>query len=115
MKKYYKVQFEGEFGVPETQQDRIDTHKEAMEVVKECEVNWDMDCWVEEYEEQPSKEERIYANPNSVDGWEDIYTHEEQFYTHEEQCYYDRCDHVQERLERGEIDEENAAELRMGA
>tara|TARA_R110001599_G_scaffold293335_1_gene497162 strand:- start:155 stop:481 length:327 start_codon:yes stop_codon:yes gene_type:complete len=108
MKKYFRVRFVDEFGCPETQQDRIDTHKEAMEVVKECEILFDMDCWLEEYEEQPPKEERVYAYPNSVDGWEDIYTHEEQ-------CYYDRCDHVQERLERGEIDEENASELRMGA
>jgi hypothetical protein len=76
MRKYFRVRFVDEFGLGETQQDRIDTHKEAMEVVKECEVNWDMDCWVEEYEEQPTKE-RVYAYPNSVDGWEDIYQIEE--------------------------------------
>ena len=71
MRKYFRVQFVDEFGICETQQDRIDTHEEAVEVAKECEVNWDMDCWVEEYEEQPAKE-RSYQQ-NSVDGWEDLY------------------------------------------
>jgi len=77
MEKYFRVRFVDEFGIPETQQDRIDTHKEAMEIVKECEVNWNMDCWVEEYEEQAPKEERVYAFPNSVDGWEDIYNYDD--------------------------------------
>ena len=77
MRKYFKVSFEDEFGLCETQQDRIDTHEEAMEVVKECKVNWDMNCWIEEYEEQPPKEERVYQYPNSIDGWEDIYKIEE--------------------------------------
>ena len=75
MKNYFKVCFEDEFGLTATQQDRIDTRKEAMEVSKECEVNWKMDCWVEEYEEQPPKEEKVYAFPNSIDGWEDIYNY----------------------------------------
>ena len=35
--------------------------------------------------------------------------------THREQCFYDRSDDAQARLERGEIDEENASELKMGA
>tara|TARA_R110000772_G_C13145597_1_gene424442 strand:- start:366 stop:545 length:180 start_codon:yes stop_codon:yes gene_type:complete len=35
--------------------------------------------------------------------------------THREQCFYDRSDAAQARLERGEIDEENASELKMGA
>jgi hypothetical protein len=35
--------------------------------------------------------------------------------SHSEQCYYDRCDDAQARLERGEIDEETASELKMGA
>ena len=77
MEKYFRVRFVDEFGIPETQQDRIDTQKEAMEIVKECEVNWNMDCWVEEYEEQPPKEERVDAFPNSVDGWEDIYNYDD--------------------------------------
>lgn len=77
MKKYYKVCYDHN-RMMEVQQDQIETYKEAVEIAKECEELFDMDCWVEEYEEQPSKEERIYAYPNSVDGWEDIYTHEEQ-------------------------------------
>lgn len=75
MKIYFRVRFEDEFGLCETQQDRIDTHKEAMEIVKECEVNWGMDCWVEEYEFQIPADEKVYAYPNSVDGWEDIYNY----------------------------------------
>jgi hypothetical protein len=49
--------------------------------------------------------------------WEDTHTIDEQesTMTFREQCYYDRCDYIQERLERGEICEENAMELRMGA
>ena len=39
----------------------------------------------------------------------------EQSITHRDQCNADLGDYVNERLERGEIDEENAAELRMGA
>ena len=35
--------------------------------------------------------------------------------TSKEQEYYDRLDYIQEKLEKGEIDEENAAELRAGA
>lgn len=50
-------------------------------------------------------------------GWEEMYQEDEQEsnMTFREQCYYDRSDYVQERLERGEICEENAMELRMGA
>jgi len=77
MEKYFRVRFVDEFGIPETQQDEIDTHKEAMEIVKECEVNWNMDCWVEEYVWVEPKEERVYAFPNSVDGWEDIYNYDD--------------------------------------
>ncbi len=35
--------------------------------------------------------------------------------SHREQCNADLNDYINERLESGEIDEENAAELRMGA
>ncbi len=35
--------------------------------------------------------------------------------SHEMQCHYDRWDYAQERLERGEICPEQAAELRAGA
>lgn len=42
---------------------------------------------------------------------------EEEHYSvsHAMQCHYDRWDYAQERLERGEICPEQAAELRMGA
>jgi hypothetical protein len=40
---------------------------------------------------------------------------EEQEMSYRDQCNADRNDYVSERLERGEIDEENAAELRAGA
>lgn len=75
MKNYFKVCFEDEFGLTAIQQDRIKTRKEAMEIVKECRLNWGLDCWFEEYEEQPYKEEKVYQYPNSVDGWEDIYNY----------------------------------------
>tara|TARA_R100001244_G_scaffold114218_1_gene84607 strand:- start:256 stop:414 length:159 start_codon:yes stop_codon:yes gene_type:complete len=39
----------------------------------------------------------------------------EMYNSYRDQCNADRNDYVSERLERGEIDEENAAELRMGA
>lgn len=50
-------------------------------------------------------------------GWEEMHEEDGQVshMTHREQCYYDRSDHVQGRLERGEICPEQAAELRMGA
>ena len=52
-----------------------------------------------------------------VNGWEEMHEEDEQVshMTHRKQCYYDRSDHVQGRLERGEICETQAAELRMGA
>jgi hypothetical protein len=41
--------------------------------------------------------------------------YEESEMTHRDQCNADRSDYIGEMLERGEIDEENASELRMGA
>ncbi len=41
--------------------------------------------------------------------------HEDNDMSYRDQCNADRSDDIQARLERGEIDEENAAELRMGA
>lgn len=75
MKNYFKVCYEDEFGLKAIQQYRIETRKEAMEIAKECQVNWNMDFWVEEYEFQIPADEKIYAFPNSVDGWEDIYNY----------------------------------------
>lgn len=40
---------------------------------------------------------------------------EENGMSYRDQCNADRSDYINERLERGEIDEENASELRMGA
>ena len=47
--------------------------------------------------------------------YQDYDEREEVHYSHREQCYYDRADLSQELLERGEIDEERAAEMRVGA
>ena len=55
---------------------------------------------------------------HNVNDYEENQEHEQDFIntmTHREQCNADRSDWVSERLERGEIDEENAAELRAGA
>lgn len=45
----------------------------------------------------------------------DLTEQEQDVLNHSAQCYYDRWDDAQERLERGEICPEQAAELRMGA
>lgn len=45
----------------------------------------------------------------------DMSEQEHDVLNHAAQCYYDRWDDAQERLERGEICPEQAAELRMGA
>jgi hypothetical protein len=45
----------------------------------------------------------------------DLSQEEHHVLNHSAQCYYDRWDDAQERLERGEICPEQAAELRMGA
>ncbi len=45
----------------------------------------------------------------------DLTEQEQDVLNHAAQCYYDRWDDAQEKLERGEICPEQAAELRMGA
>jgi len=75
MEKYFRVRYENEFGIAETQQDEIDTREEAVEIVKDCKVNWGLNAWVEEYVWVEPKDERVYQYPNSVDGWEDIYNY----------------------------------------
>ena len=65
-------------------------------------------------------EEKIVMLENQLqqqNGWEEMHQEDEQesSMTHREQCYYDMSDYVQGRLERGEICETQAAELRMGA
>ena len=59
----------------------------------------------------------LHQQLQQENGWEEMHEEDEQVshMTHREQCYYDRSDHVQGRLERGEICETQAAELRMGA
>ena len=61
--------------------------------------------------------EELESQLQQENGGEEMYQEDEQEsnMTFREQCYYDRSDYVQERLERGEICEENAMELRMGA
>jgi hypothetical protein len=47
--------------------------------------------------------------------WEEEQEFEDSGMTHSQQCYSDLQDSVNEKLRRGEIDEEQAAEMRMGA
>lgn len=127
MKTMYKVVTVDELGYCSIQQDEFETSAEAQQEADECiklwgeftarGVNIGQDFWVESYEQEPYKEPRVYNN-NAVDGWEDLYPlddTEHDVFSHASQCYYDRWDDAQERLERGEICAEQAAEIRMGA
>tara|TARA_B100000497_G_C7426474_1_gene266997 strand:- start:124 stop:363 length:240 start_codon:yes stop_codon:yes gene_type:complete len=73
----YKVVTIDEFGLSVTQEDGFETSEEAQQEAKECIARWGeqfgQDFWVEPYEPVPYKEPRVYAYPNSVDGWEDMY------------------------------------------
>lgn len=73
---------------------------------------------LQKIKELEEKVARLENQLHQANGWEDpndIIDEQESNMTFREQCYYDRSDYIQERLERGEICEENAAELRMGA
>tara|TARA_R110001599_G_scaffold253998_1_gene454258 strand:+ start:95 stop:322 length:228 start_codon:yes stop_codon:yes gene_type:complete len=72
---------------------------------------------LQKIKELEEKVARLENQLHQANGWEEMYQEDEQEsnMTFREQCYYDRSDYIQERLERGEICEENAAELRMGA
>jgi hypothetical protein len=73
----YKVETIDELGYVLDQQDGFSTHEQAQQEADECVKRWGGEYWVRQYEEQPLKEERVYAYPNSVDGWEDIYPQED--------------------------------------
>jgi|TARA_B110000914_G_scaffold216973_1_gene222545 hypothetical protein len=62
-------------------------------------------------------EAKIVRLESQLQQGEEMHTIDEQesYMTHREQCYYDRNDYAQERLERGEICEIQASEIRMGA
>ena len=70
-----------ELGYAIDQEDGFETHEDAQQEADECLRRWGdwygQDFWVMEYEQQKPKEERTYAHPNSVDGWEDIYPQED--------------------------------------
>jgi|TARA_R110000796_G_scaffold118062_4_gene231409 hypothetical protein len=73
----YKVVTVDRFGHSIDQEDGFKTFEEAQKEADECILRWgeeyNQDFWVMEYEQQKPKEDRVYAHPNSVDGWEDIY------------------------------------------
>ena len=72
----YKVVTVDRFGHSIDQEDGFKTFEEAQEEADECIERWGQDgqpFMVMEYEQQKPKEDRVYAHPNSVDGWEDIY------------------------------------------
>jgi|TARA_R110002124_G_scaffold282534_1_gene457765 hypothetical protein len=75
----YKVVTIDKFGHSIDQEEGFQTHKEAQKEADECIERWGdeygQDFWVEEdlnLSVKP-KESRTYANPNSIDGWEDLY------------------------------------------
>lgn len=72
----YKIVTQDEVGLYVTQEDSFETIEEAQKEANECIERWGkygQDFWVEPYEFTPPKEPRIYSNPNSIDGWEDLY------------------------------------------
>jgi len=72
----YKVVTIDETGLSVTQEDQFETSAEAQQEATECIERWGefgQDFWVEPYEPTPYKEPKVYANPNSIDGWEDMY------------------------------------------
>jgi len=73
----YKVVTIDKFGHSIDQDEGFLTHKEAQEEADECIERWGdeygQDFWVEEYVQKEPKQDKTYANPNSIDGWEDLY------------------------------------------
>lgn len=72
---------------------------------------------LQKIKELEEKVARLEYQLHQENGCEEMYQEDKQEsnMTFREQCYYDRSDYVQERLERGEICEIQASELRMGA
>lgn len=76
MKTLYRVIGIDKYGCSHIEQDGIESEVEANQELKHYESCWqDGEYYVEHYEYE-HKEERTYAYPNSVDGWEDIYPQE---------------------------------------
>ncbi len=77
MRTMYKVVTLDENNLNVVQEDGFKTPEEAQKEADECIKIWgeqfDQDFWVEPYEQEPYKKPRVYANPNSIDGWEDLY------------------------------------------
>jgi len=76
MKTMYRVVTVDEFGLNVVQEDEFKTFEEADQEAKECIERWGQDgqdFWTEPYTYEPPRSERTYANPNAVDGWEDMY------------------------------------------
>lgn len=76
----YLVATEDEFGLTVVQEDNFKTFEEAQKEADECIERWGengQDFYALPYNaigyEEPNKEPREYANPNAVDGWEDLF------------------------------------------
>jgi|TARA_R110000803_G_scaffold68376_1_gene130246 hypothetical protein len=75
----YKVVTVDKYGHSIDQEEGFKTFEEAQKEADECIERWgdeyDQDFWVEEDFNLfvKPKETRIYAHPNAVDGWEDLY------------------------------------------
>ena len=76
----YLVATEDEFGLTVVQEDNFKTFEEAEVEAQACIERWGQDGQpfyplpysALNYEEQ-NNEPREYANPNAVDGWEDLF------------------------------------------
>ena len=73
MKPVFRVIGIDEYGYSEVESDGYETFEEAQTEADAMSNTFeDLDFYVEQYEYEEPKE-RVYAYPNSVDGWEDIY------------------------------------------
>ena len=76
MKTLFRVLTQDEFGMRYTQENNFKTIEEAQKEATECiqrRGQSGQHFWVESYKHEKHKAQRIYAHPNSIDGWEDIY------------------------------------------
>ncbi len=51
MKIYFKVMYADEFNTPTVELDELKTYEEALEVLRDFESINDLDCWIEEYDQ----------------------------------------------------------------
>jgi hypothetical protein len=73
MEPLFRVIGIDEYGYSEVESDGYETFEEAQTEADAMSNTFeDVDFYVEQYEYEEPKE-RVYAYPNSVDGWEDIY------------------------------------------